>query len=228
MCTQPTPPSSALPAGPLAEQQWSLLQTWALLAAPIVPVTAAGGGGSSKHAGDGGLAAPPSRLVGRWLLKAATTGAVVFTLLRDLPPWVCSCLFAIGIYSMLGALRCAALRCDVHAAALLRCAMPGTAWLDAPLPRSAPRLLRLPPSLHCTASAGVVMDGPAALVLRLLRLRLAPHFRAPWESRSFAVSWARGGTGFLVAVLGGRSGQRVPVSESPQQPACLASRRRPI
>ncbi|PRW20389.1 acyl- --sterol O-acyltransferase 1-like isoform B [Chlorella sorokiniana] len=36
---------------------------------------------------------------------------------------------------------------------------------------------------------GVVMDGPAALLLRPLRLQLAPHFRAPWESPSVAAFW---------------------------------------
>lgn len=165
--------------GPLAEQPWPLLQTWALLAAPIVPVTAAGGGGSSQHAGDGGVAAPPGSLIGRWLLKAATTGAVVFTLLlRDLPPWACSCLYAIGIYSMLGALRCG------HAALCRACCMPhAVTWRT----QARARLSSASHSFPLLSSAGVVMDGPAALVLRLLRLRLAPHFRAPWESRSFAV-----------------------------------------
>lgn len=33
------------------------------------------------------------------------------------------------------------------------------------------------------------MDGPAALLLRPLRLQLAPHFRAPWESPSVAAFW---------------------------------------
>lgn len=36
---------------------------------------------------------------------------------------------------------------------------------------------------------GVVMDGPAALLLRPLRLQLAPHFRAPWESPGVAAFW---------------------------------------
>ena len=35
------------------------------------------------------------------------------------------------------------------------------------------------------------MDGPAALVLRPLRLALAPHFLPPWESRSLADFWGR-------------------------------------
>lgn len=33
------------------------------------------------------------------------------------------------------------------------------------------------------------MDGPAALLLRPLRLELAPHFVAPWEARSVAAFW---------------------------------------
>jgi hypothetical protein len=33
------------------------------------------------------------------------------------------------------------------------------------------------------------MDGPAALVLRPLRMSLAPHFLPPWESRSLADFW---------------------------------------
>ena len=70
----------------------------------------------------------------RWLLKAAVTAAVVFALLCEPPAFVRSCLYILGIYGMLGALRCAvlaALRCaalcqDVHLqqvnCAALRCA----------------------------------------------------------------------------------------------------------
>ena len=36
---------------------------------------------------------------------------------------------------------------------------------------------------------GVAMDGPAALLLRPLGLRLAPHFRSPWLSSSVAEFW---------------------------------------
>ncbi len=38
----------------------------------------------------------------RWLLKAAVTAGVVFGLLLDVPPFARTCLYVLGIYSMLG------------------------------------------------------------------------------------------------------------------------------
>jgi hypothetical protein len=43
---------------------------------------------------------------------------------------------------------------------------------------------------------GVVMDGPAALLLRPLRLSLAPHFLPPWDAPSLAGA-AAGNTCYL-------------------------------
>ncbi|EFN51551.1 hypothetical protein CHLNCDRAFT_140013 [Chlorella variabilis] len=127
--------------GPLAQQPWSLLQFWVLYLLPIVPAAPPSASGGPRrrprkqHHESPGTGA---QMFARWLLKAGVTAAVVFTLLLpDLPPFAKSCLYVVGLYTMLG----------------------------------------------------VVMDGPAALVLAPLQLALAPHFLPPWESRSLADFW---------------------------------------
>ncbi|KAL4431416.1 hypothetical protein ABPG75_006672 [Micractinium tetrahymenae] len=129
----------AVGRGPLAQQRWRPLQFWALYALPLVPAAPPTAAAPRRRPSRLKLGGPgePAHLLLRWLAKAAVTAGVVFCLLLEVPPFARTCLYVLGIYSMLG----------------------------------------------------VVMDGPAALVLRPLRLDLAPHFLPPWESASLAEFW---------------------------------------
>lgn len=100
--TPPLPSPLWRPAGPLAMQPWGVLQTWALYAAPLLPAQ----GGLARGA-DG--PATPRAMALRWALKAAITGALVFFMQLDPPPFIRSISYILGIWSMLGELGLLAL-----------------------------------------------------------------------------------------------------------------------
>lgn len=127
----------------------------------------------------------------RWFLKAGLTAAVVFAVQQpDLPPFARSCLYVLGGFLAAAAQlpNCPQQACRLvllgpqHACmggVLRGCSRTGFQLSSMPYRRAAGLYTML----------GLVMDGPAALVLRPLRLRLAPHFLPPWESRSLAAFW---------------------------------------
>ncbi|KAL4852779.1 putative long-chain-alcohol O-fatty-acyltransferase 8 [Chlorella vulgaris] len=128
--------AAAVNRGPLAQQPWTVMQYWALYCLPLVP--SAGPTRRKLRRAHHDSPGSSAELLLRWLLKAAVTAAVVFALLLPgIPPFFNTCLYCVGLYTMLG----------------------------------------------------VVMDGPAALLLRPLRLSLAPHFLPPWDAPSLAAFW---------------------------------------
>jgi hypothetical protein len=129
----------------------------------------------------------------RWLLKAALTAAVVFAVqLPGLPPFARSCLYVLGGFPTAAAQLLEHTQACCPAGCLATAASDPAAGHDTPA-KTGNRPASVQQWYRCTAGLytmlGVVMDGPAALVLRPLRLNLAPHFLPPWESRSLAAFW---------------------------------------